>query len=134
MLNEQTLEKLYALKLHGMADAFKAQLEQPGLAELSFEERFGCTVDYHWIEKEDCKLKRLLRPPRGMDKSVVMRLSACDWIKRGQNIIITGPTGAGKLTSHVPLTNQACQSGHGALDKRSAKLFQETGAVRTDGS
>ena len=27
MLNQQTIEKLHAMKLHGMADAFRAQLE-----------------------------------------------------------------------------------------------------------
>lgn len=30
MLNKQTLEKLYELKLDGMAAAFKEQLTQPG--------------------------------------------------------------------------------------------------------
>ena len=27
MLNQQTIEKLHAMKLHGLADAFRAQLE-----------------------------------------------------------------------------------------------------------
>jgi hypothetical protein len=46
MLNEQTLDKLYAMKLAGMADAFKEQLQQPSLSPLSFEERFGLLA---WI-------------------------------------------------------------------------------------
>lgn len=29
MLNQPTIEKLYTMKLHGMADAFRAQLETP---------------------------------------------------------------------------------------------------------
>ena len=37
MLNEQTIEKLYHMKLNGMAEAFKEQILQPDLAELSFE-------------------------------------------------------------------------------------------------
>jgi hypothetical protein len=40
VLNQPTLEKLHALRLHGMAEAFRAQAEQTGIAELSFEERF----------------------------------------------------------------------------------------------
>ena len=36
MLNEQTMEKLFALKLLGMAEAFKAQLQQPSIDDLSF--------------------------------------------------------------------------------------------------
>ena len=30
MLNQQTLEKLHALRLHGMAEAFRTQSEQTG--------------------------------------------------------------------------------------------------------
>jgi len=112
MLTEQTLDKLYAMKLSGMADAFKEQLQQPSLGNLSFEERFGLLVDRQWTWKEDRKMKRLLddaklkinacmeaidyKSPRGIDRSVMMTLSSCDWIKKYQNVILTGPTGAGK--------------------------------------
>ena len=44
MLNEQSLEKLYAMKLTGMADAFAEQLQQPDLNELSFEEELAQDV------------------------------------------------------------------------------------------
>ena len=44
MLNQQTLEKLHTLRLHGMAEAFRAQSEQTGFTELSFEERFALLV------------------------------------------------------------------------------------------
>lgn len=39
MLNKQTIEKLFEMKLDGMAAAFKEQLTQPDVADLSFEER-----------------------------------------------------------------------------------------------
>jgi hypothetical protein len=45
MLNQQTLEKLHALRLHGMAGAFRAQSQQEGITELSFEEQFALLVD-----------------------------------------------------------------------------------------
>ena len=53
MLNEQTLEKLHIMRLTGMADAFKDQMMQPDMNDLSFEERFGFLVDQHWTWKED---------------------------------------------------------------------------------
>jgi len=59
MLTEQTLDKLYAMKLSGMADAFKEQLQQSSLGNLSFEDRFGLLVDRQWTWKEDPKMKRL---------------------------------------------------------------------------
>ena len=45
MLNQQTTEKLHALRLHGMAEAFRAQPQQAGITELSCEERFALLVD-----------------------------------------------------------------------------------------
>jgi len=40
MLNEQTFDKLYSMKLIGMSEGFKEQLEKPSFQDLSFEERF----------------------------------------------------------------------------------------------
>ena len=54
MLTEQTLEKLHALKLNGMADAFREQLQQPDCDALSFAERFGLLVDRQWELEGKC--------------------------------------------------------------------------------
>jgi len=60
MLNQQTFEKLYAMKLNGMAEALKDQSQQPTCKELPFEERLGLLVDRQWTWKEDRRLSRLL--------------------------------------------------------------------------
>lgn len=150
MLNEQTMEKLSAMKLNGMADAFKEQLEQPDIHELSFEERFGLLVDRHWVWKEDRRMKRLLgnaklkinaciedinyKIPRGIDRSVVLRLASCHWIQSNQNIIITGPTGVGKTYLSCAFANKACREGFTVLYRRAPRLFQEIAIARADGS
>jgi len=150
MLNEETCEKLYAMKLNGMAEAFAEQLKQPNMAELSFEERFGLLVDRQWICKEDRRMKRLLKNaklkinaciedidyknPRGIDKSVILRLASCDWIKNAQNIIIIGPTGAGKTYLACALANRTCRSGYSSFYTRAPRLFQELTIARADGT
>ena len=150
MLNEQTLEKLYAMRLTGMADAFKDQLTQPDMNDLSFEERFAFLVDQHWTWKENLRMQTLLRnaklrdnaciedidfkTPRGIDKSVMLRLSGGDWIRNAQNLIITGPTGVGKTYLSCALANQACRKGYSSLYKRSSRLFQELTVSRVDGT
>src|SRR6266508_2228979 len=61
MLNQQTLQRLRALKLTGMADAFAQQLEQPPTQQLSFEERLALLVDRERTHRDNRRLQRLLR-------------------------------------------------------------------------
>ena len=58
MLNQQTLEKLHALHLNGMAEAYSRQMEDASAASLSFEERFGLLVDHHWSWRENQTMAR----------------------------------------------------------------------------
>lgn len=150
MLNEQTFEKLYAMKLNAMAEAFKEQLQQPNIEELSFEERLALLVDRQWIWRDDRRLKRLLsnaklklnaciedidyKSPRGIQKSVILRLSSCDWIRQAQNVIITGPTGVGKTYLACALANNACRKGFSSFYIRTPRLFQQLAIARADGS
>jgi len=150
MLNEQSLEKLYAMRLNGMAEAFAEQLQQTDMAELGFEERFGLLVDRQWIWREDRRMKRLLKnarlrveaciedidykTPRGIDKSVMLRLASCDWVKQAQNIIIVGPTGVGKTYLACALANRACRSGYSSFYIRAPRLFHDVALARADGS
>ena len=68
MLNQPTIEKLYTMKLHGMADAFREQLGNADTSQLSFEERFGMLVDQQWLWKENRALARRLRSARASSK------------------------------------------------------------------
>lgn len=150
MLNEQTIEKLYGMNLNAMADGFKEQLLHTNVSELSFEERLALLVDRQWTWKEDRRMQRLLRDaklkinacvedidyktPRGLDKSVILRLASCDWIRNAHNIIITGPTGVGKTYLACALANRACRMGYSALYIRIPKLFQELAIAKADGT
>jgi DNA replication protein DnaC len=150
MLNQQTIEKLAALKLNGMADNFTLQLQQPKMNDLSFEDRFAMIVDAQWDWKENSRMKRYLRDAklklqacvedidykthRGIDQSVMMRLIAGDWIKNFQNIIITGPTGVGKTFLACALANRACRNGFHSLYMRSPGFYYQMALSRGDGS
>jgi hypothetical protein len=46
------MEKLTAMRLLGMVDAFKAQEQDPATRELSFLERLGLLVDQQWSWRE----------------------------------------------------------------------------------
>ena len=151
MLNQQTLNKLFVMRLNGMADAFRQQLEQTGLGELSFEERFGMLVDRQWSWKEDRALARRLRAsrlkstasvedidyqvPRGLDRSLVRSLTTeSEWVKKHQNVILTGATGVGKSWLATALAHKACRDGYTSYYARASQLFRELALAHADGS
>jgi len=150
MLNEQTFDKLYAMKLFGMAEGFKEQLEQPSFHDLSFEERLGMLVDRQWTWKENKRLKRLLqdaklklqacvedidyKSPRGIEKSVVASLISCDWVRKHQNLLICGPTGVGKTFFACAFAQKACREGFRTFYLRFPQLFYQIALARADGS
>jgi len=52
MLFTQTLEKLRALRLEGMAQALEEQRHQNDIVPLSFEDRLALLVERQWLWKE----------------------------------------------------------------------------------
>ena len=150
MLNQPTIEKLYAMKLHGMADAFRAQVETADTSQLSFEERFGMLVDQQWLWKENRALARRLQlarlkergtiedidyqHSRGLDRKLMRTLSSSEWVRQNQNILLIGPTGIGKSWLGCALAHRACRDGFTVLHKRTTELFRELAVAHVDGS
>jgi hypothetical protein len=64
MMIEQTIDKLRALRLSGMVEAYRQQTENPDVSSLSFEERLGLMVDQHWTWRENKALARRLKTSR----------------------------------------------------------------------
>src|SRR5450432_3729994 len=150
MLNQPTIEKLQTMKLHGMADAFRAQIETTHASQLGFEERFGMLVDQQWLWKENRALTRRLQlakfkergviedidyqHPRGLDRRLMRTLASSDWVRQHQNLLLIGPTGIGKSWLACALAHKACRDGFFAIHKRMAELFRDLAVARADGS
>lgn len=149
MLNHPTLEKLTTLKLSGMCRAFKEQMEMPDIEQLSFTERLGLMVDREVTERENRKLAMRLKNAkfklnaavedidyahqRGLEKSLVTTLATGQWIRKHQNILLVGPTGAGKTYLACALGHSGCLRGFSAFYARIPRLVQELGSARGDG-
>jgi DNA replication protein DnaC len=150
MLDEQTRDKLYVMKLYGLAAAFSEHLEQSDKGDLTFEERFGLMIDREWTVRRERLLERRLksaklrepacvedidyRHPRQLDRSVMQRLATCEWIRSHENVVFIGPTGLGKTWLADALANQACREGFSALHARVPRLLEELRISRADGS
>jgi len=150
MLNQPTVEKLQIMKLHGMAQAFREQLESPGTHQLSFEERFGLLVDQQWLWKENRALARRLQAarlkersvmedidyqhPRGLDRKLMRTLATSEWIRQHQHVLLIGPTGIGKSWLGCALAQRACRDGFSVLHKRCSELFRDLAVSHADGS
>ena len=113
MLTENTITKLREMRLGTMADAFKEQLADPNIAELSFEDRFGLLVDREWTTRKNNHLARLIKNAhfsepnacvedisyssgRKLDKAQISRLASCNFIFEHHNLMLLGATGCGK--------------------------------------
>jgi hypothetical protein len=59
MLKQPMIEKLLAMRLHGMAESLKAQEQDPASRELSFSERLGLLVDQQWNWRENQALAQV---------------------------------------------------------------------------
>ncbi len=150
MLNHPTLDKLQALRFTGMAQALTEQMALPDIEDLSFEERLGLLIDREVTEREDRRLKTRLRQaklkqnacvedidykqPRGLDKSLMLDLSQCQWIKKHLNLLITGPTGVGKTWIACALAQKACREGYTSHYLRLPRLLQEWPIAKGDGT
>lgn len=151
MLQQPILDKLLAMRLHGMADALKVQEQDPAQRDLSFLERFGLLVDQQWNWRENQALARRLkaaklrgntcveeidyRASRGLDKSVIRALTQNSaWVAQHENIFVLGPTGVGKSFLASALAQKACRDGYSVLCSRAAALFRDLTLARADGS
>lgn len=112
MLNHETMNKLKAMKLTGMADALNEQDDDSAYQEMGFHERLALLVDREFNKRRHGRLQRLITLARfdnsyacvenirydngrQLDRSFILELASCNYIPHARNVIIVGPTGAG---------------------------------------
>ena len=150
MLIEQTMEKLVAMKLHGMAEALRRWTESPKEKAMPAADLVGLIADAEWTSRENKKLTARLRTarfrqeaciedidyqhPRGLSKQVMLDLATCRWVGAHQNVILSGETGCGKSYLACALGQKACREGHSVVYRRASRLFDEFAQARADGT
>ena len=145
------LEQATSLNLSGFKETLIQQNQNAKYSSQSFEQRLFTLFEAELNQRQDKRIKRFLNqakfkdklasldqikylPKRKIDKSVILSLASCDYIKNNQNVLITGATGTGKSFLAQSLARQAISLGYPARYYRIATLLEEIKTARLDGS
>src|ERR1700737_2431319 len=151
MLTNPTIETLKAMKLHGMIEALEEQQQTPAIHGLSFDERLALIVDRERLYRDNHRRTRLLRgarlkvaeaciedinykAARGLDKQQIATLATGEWLRRSQNLLISGATGSGKTWLACALAQQTCRQGASGSSWRVPRLIEALRVAHGDGS
>ena len=144
-------ERIASLRLPGMHAAFLEQMARNDLDDMPFVDRLALLIDREIAERRSRALQRRLKKaqlrhsdacfedinlsrPRGLDRSVVLGLADCAWVRNGANILITGPCGTGKSWVSCALAHKACLEGHQAQYQRVPRLLTELRIAHGEGT
>jgi DNA replication protein DnaC len=149
-MNEQTMEKMKTMKLHGMVRAFRTSLEAGRADNWTADELVSMLIDSEWDERYNRKLNRNLKnarfrykaaveqinfdTTRDLNKNYILRLADCEFIDKKENVLITGSTGIGKSYIASALGHQACSLGYKVLYEHTSKLFARLKMGKADGT
>lgn len=151
MTTATLMTQLDTLGFTGLKNALTRQSEDANYARLTFEERLHQLLEAEQSERADKKTKRLLAQAklkdiqatleeleysvkRGLDRSVILSLASCEYIRKGQNILITGATGVGKSFLAQAFAKRAIFEGHSARYYRVTRLLEEIKLARLEGT
>ncbi len=72
--------------------------------------------------------------PRGIQQSQIAALAQCDWLRKAQNLLVTGPCGSGKTYIACALGHTACVHGFSTRYYRISRLMLELTQSKADGT
>jgi DNA replication protein DnaC len=149
-MNTETTKKMGDMRLYGMQTAFKTFVELPPPVSFTNDEMAHYLVQSEWDDRKHRALQRNIKtarfryiadaegidfdPQRGLDKNQVDRLFTCDFIKKGQDVFITGSTGTGKSYLASAIGHKACLLGCKVYYSNTAKLMSILKMAKADGS
>lgn len=143
-------EQMRSLKLQGMAQALENVLTSKQASHLDGQQLLELLLQQEVEDRRTRKIDRLrlqarfrynasleqVTPSskRNLDATQLAALSTCNWLSKAENLLITGPTGAGKSHLASAFGNQACLNGYKTLYFNAQKLFYNLRLSKMDGT
>ena len=121
------------------------------MKNIDFEDRFGMLVDAEYNIRKSNSLKRLIRNAcfdqpdaciadinytsgRKLNRSLINRLSTCEYITEHHDVFITGATGSGKTYLACALGMSACMQRYKTQYTRLPDLLMDLEMARNEGT
>ena len=148
MLAHPTLDQLHTLGLHGLAKGFRELEHKPEARGLEHAEWLGLLLEYELTLRRQKQFETRARvaklrhsasvedvnyqTPRGLDRALFLKLSACDWIAERRNLLVTGASGLGKSWLACALGHKACRENISVLYTRVPRLLADLAIAHGD--
>ena len=142
--------QLKELRLHGMSRSWQILQETRRHHELTLAEGLELLLGAEHDARNGKRFDRLIKnaafryqatieelntdPTRGIDRSLITELTLGGYITKGEAVLISGASGAGKSFLASALGHQACAQGYRVAYFNLQKLLLRTKMSRIDGS
>jgi DNA replication protein DnaC len=150
MNTTQTLEQMQQLRLQGMYQSYKSQLELPMDQQLDGHDLIAQLVQSEQLSRMNEKTAYYLKlaklrlpaniesiecnPARNLTKQQLAILAEGRYMQQGENVLITGATGCGKSYLACALGHQACVQGYKTTYLNMNRLIEKVTLSKLDGS
>ncbi len=138
--NSISLDLMHRMHLHGMSAAFSESLQATFAGTMTPDSFLNWLLSREWDYRAARNIERLVKNanfryddasvaqidynlPRGLDRNQMERLASLDFIRKGENLFITGCSGTGKSYLATALGYEACKAGMRVLYANASKLM-----------
>lgn len=150
MNTEVIVNMLKELKLHGMAESFSGLMNTPMQMRPALDVCMSRMIEAENCWRNKARTEKLLKAAklrygahiediecsvaRNLTEAMLAELSECNYIRRGENVLITGQTGCGKSWLACALGRQACMLGFRTLYVNLNRFIEAVAQARLDGT
>ncbi len=150
MNNNQTIEKLKQMRIKAMAELHMQHITSNSVESYTPDQYLAILTDHEWESRQNQKIERLIKqasfrqnasieevnfePERNLERNMFNRLATLSFIKRKENLIITGASGVGKSYLAQALGHQACLNELKTLYVNTARLLAHLKLSKVDGT